>query len=521
LKINPLIFNLTNKTNISLTNQSIASRFSSSVVINCLRGGLAFITTLVIARDLGPEEYGTYAFLVGISASITLFLDLGTSNAFQTFICQKERGKTFLFSFAGWQLFQFLLMLLVVGIVFPEALLNKIFLRENKDLVLLALAAVFMQQRAWVTMVKVGESKRLTQKVQLLNLSIVVVHFLLTIGLWVGEVLSVHLLLWLVFIEHLIFLPVAWKALLVVKTEDGVFDGRSVLQEYITYCLPLVFYSFVGCGYDFMDRWLLQNYGGSAQQGIYEVGFRIGVVSLLVTMSFLNIFWKEISEAKEGGDFERMRFLYFKSSRFLFSLGALSAGFLIPWSDEIIGLMLGPSYIESSPVLVAILIYSAFRSLGILNISMMLATSKTKANVFFGSILMIASFPCTYFVLAPKNAYIPGLELGSLGLSIKLVVFSIIYSNCVSWWICQDYGWKFSSIYQLAALGGSLSCGWFSFELVDAINSLVTINLFFKGVLALFLFCGSAGAMFWHMPSVAGISQQEIKNFFSKFTQSS
>jgi len=519
LNINPLIFNLTNKTNISLTNQSIAPRFFSSVVINCLRGGLAFITTLVIARDLGPEEYGTYAFLVAISASITVFLDLGTSNAFQTFICQKERGKTFLFSYACWQLFQFLLMLLVVGIVFPEALLNKIFLGENKDLVLLALAAVFMQQQAWTTMVKVGESKRLTQKVQLLTLSIAVVHFLLIIGLWVGEALSVHLLLWLVFIEHLIFLPVAWKALLVAETEDGVFDGRSVLQEYITYCFPLVFYSFLGGGFNFIDRWLLQNYGGSTQQGIYEVGLRIGVVSLLVTMSILNIFWKEISEAKENGNLEQMRILYFKCSRFLFTVGALSAGFLIPWSEEIIGLLLGPSYIESSPVLVAILIYSAFRSLGILNVSMMLATSKTKANVIFGSILGTVSIPCTYFVLAPKNVYISGLELGSLGLSIKMLVFSIIYSSCVSWWICQDYGWKFSWIYQLAALGGSLSCGWFSFELVDAINSLISINLFFKGVLALFLFCGSAGAMLWYMPSVAGISQQEIKIFCSKFTK--
>jgi O-antigen/teichoic acid export membrane protein len=510
---------LTIQTNISLASQSITARFYSSVVVNFLRSGLAFITTLVIARDLGPAEFGIYAFLVGISASITFLLDLGTSSAFQTFICQKERGKLFLLSYACWQLFQFLLMLLVVGIIFPEGLLNKIFLGENKNLVLLALAAVFMQQRAWVTMVKIGESQRLTQRVQLLNLSIAVVHFLVTIGFWIGGVLSVYLILWLVLIEHFIFLPVAWKTLFVIKKEDEVFVGRAVLQEYIAYCVPLIFYSFVGFGYDFIDRWLLQNYGGSTQQGLYEAGLRIGMLSLLVTMSLQNIFWKEISEAKESGNLERMRTLYRKASRFLFSFGALSAGLLVPWSEEIVRLMLGPSYIESSPVLVAMLIYSAFRSLGILNISMMLATSKTKANFIFGSILMITSIPCSYFILAPENAYIPGFGLGSLGLSIKLVIFSIISSNSISWWISQDYGWSFSWVYQIAALGGSLSCGWFSFELVDAINSLVSINLFFKGVLALFLFCGSAGAMLWYMPSVAGISQQEIKNFFSKFTK--
>ena len=140
---------------------------------------MAFITTLIIARELGPEEYGSYAFLFGIFIAITSLLDFGTSHAFQTFISQKERGKMFVLSYACWQLLQFILALLVIGVFFPENWLEQVWLGHKKDLILLALAAVFMQQQAWATMIKIGESKRLTHIVQLLNLSIAVVHFFL------------------------------------------------------------------------------------------------------------------------------------------------------------------------------------------------------------------------------------------------------------------------------------------------------------------------------------------------------
>ena len=103
-----------------MTNPSISSRFAVSVLANLLRGGLVFVTTIIIARVLGPEVYGDYAFLLGSFVATMSLLNMGSSNAFQTFISQKERGKLFVLSYAGWQLLQILLMLLVIGIILPE-----------------------------------------------------------------------------------------------------------------------------------------------------------------------------------------------------------------------------------------------------------------------------------------------------------------------------------------------------------------------------------------------------------------
>jgi O-antigen/teichoic acid export membrane protein len=508
--------NLTAKTHIPLVNPSISSRFAFSVVANLLRGGLAFTTTIIIARVLGPEVYGDYAFLLGSFVATMGLLSMGTSNAFQTFMSQKERGKMFVFSYAGWQLLQILLVLFVIGVILPTQWLDQIWLGHEKGIVLLAVAAVFMQQRAWQTMIQIGESRRLTHRVQRLNISIAAVHFVLVGGFWMGEMLSIRLIFGLILVEHLIFLFVACKVLFIFKLEGEPFDGRSVLREYGTYCTPLIIYSIVGFGCEFADRWMLQNFGGSKQQGLYEIGYRFGALSLLITASLLNIFWKEIAEAKEKGNLELMQKLYRKTSRFLFTLGVVIAGFLVPWSEEIILFLLGPSYVEGSSVLAIMLVLSAFASLAQINGSMLLASGKTKAHFAFGSIFMGLSIPCSYFILASEEAYLPGLQLGSLGLAMKMLLIVVLHVNVVSWWISRDHGWKFDWIYQGVSLGGSLGLGWLSFEVVETLNNVIPTGLFLKGGLTLILYCGFAGVMIWRIPWVAGTSRQEIKNYYFK-----
>ena len=212
-----------------------------------------------------------------------------------------------------------------------------------------------------------------------------------------------------------------------------------------------------------------------------------------------------------------MQKLYRKASRFLFWLGAVLAGFLIPWCEEIIRLLLGHSYAEGSLVLAIMLLISVFVALSQINGSMMLALGKTKAHFAFGSIFMGVSIPCSYFILASKDAYLPGLQLGSIGLATKMLVFVIVHVNIVSRWISRDHGWKFDWAYQVIALGGALGLGWLSFELVEALNSYISLNLFFKGGLTLLLYGGAMGMMTWQMPWVAGTSRQDIKSYYFRF----
>ena len=100
-----------------MPNLSAKSRFAVSILANTLRGGLSLITVLILARGLGPERYGDFAFLIGSFVAIKILLGMGTPNAFYTFMSQKPRGGMFLTVYAFWQLVQFSLPLLFIAFV--------------------------------------------------------------------------------------------------------------------------------------------------------------------------------------------------------------------------------------------------------------------------------------------------------------------------------------------------------------------------------------------------------------------
>ena len=196
---------------------SISSRFVATVIANLLRGGLNFFATMAIARVLGPEVYGDYAFLLASFIATMNLLDMGTSNAFKTFLFQKKQGKMFVLSYAVWQLLQIFIILLIIGVVLPKSWLGQLWLGQEKNLILFGFAALFIQQKAWQTLTQIGEAERLTHRVQILNVSIAAVHLILIIGFWVGGILSINVIFGLILTEYLFFLPVAYKVLFVSK----------------------------------------------------------------------------------------------------------------------------------------------------------------------------------------------------------------------------------------------------------------------------------------------------------------
>ena len=92
----------------------------------------------------------------------------------------------------------------------------------------------------------------------------------------------------------------------------------SIFNEYKYYCIPLIPLAWLGAAHDFADRWMLQTWSGSKEQAYFGVAAQISGVSLLVTTAILRIFWKEIAEAHQAGNFNKVGALYSKLLRMLF-----------------------------------------------------------------------------------------------------------------------------------------------------------------------------------------------------------
>ena len=82
--------------------KEIAARFGVSLIANACRAVLGFITAMLLARWLGPSEYGRVVFLVASHLAIQQFVDMGTSSAYFTFLSERVRSKYFVLILWGF-----------------------------------------------------------------------------------------------------------------------------------------------------------------------------------------------------------------------------------------------------------------------------------------------------------------------------------------------------------------------------------------------------------------------------------
>ena len=248
-----------------MSKNSIKSRFFVSLIGNILRSGINFTTSLLVARLLGPNEFGRMAFLIAIFTSIKSLVDLGTSSAFFTFISQKIRSKRFIIFYWKWISLQFLFIIFILFCILPTSLIEKVFFEKNKILILLAFIATFMQGTFWQISSQMAEAQRNTLKVQIINVVTIIFHLIVVLTLWKFKIIGIVFLFISIIIEWLIAGVLASKLYnnssnLITENNFIVESKHSIYKEYKAYCLPLIPYVIFGFIYEFGDRWMKNKY---------------------------------------------------------------------------------------------------------------------------------------------------------------------------------------------------------------------------------------------------------------------
>ncbi|MFH1618674.1 MAG: lipopolysaccharide biosynthesis protein, partial [bacterium] len=399
---------------------SVKKRLFVSLCSNTMRSGMSFLTGLVIARGLNPAGYGDLTFLLGSFVAIRSLLDLGTANAFYTFISQARRPVRYYTFYGLWLVAQFFITIVVVALLLPEALLVKIWLGHSRPVILLAFAASFFQQQLWQTINQIGEASRKTVKVQYLNVSLAAVYLCAAFFLSFSGAISVSAILITLIVLYCLAALLSIRVLSpfdpAPEPASGAITPGQMFEKYRAYCFPLVALSLVGFAYDFSDKWMLQRFGGANQQGFYQVAYLLASISILATTSTLNIFWKETAEAIKLQNTARVYHIFCKVSRGLFMFGAVLSGFLIPWSGQIVSVFLGKAYSPAGPVLTLMLLYPVHQSLGQIAGTMLLAGERTKQYLTVSAGFMLLSLPISYLMQAPSEGLlVPGLNLGAVG----------------------------------------------------------------------------------------------------------
>lgn len=471
--------------------------------------GLSFVTGIMLAQGLGPAEYGNFNFLLATLTSLRGLLDMGSSSAFYTFISRTKRGPRSYIHYALWLGIQAAVVILVVGLL-PHAWIDRLWVSHSRSLVMLAFIAAFLSTAVWRAAELLAESRRETIWIQQIRLGLAIAHFCLVGVGTLRHALDVHLVFVLLILEYAAAtLWCLWKfdwdeAL--AKDEPPI-TARADFSAYAVYCKPLVLTSLVGFLGEYSSRWLLQSFSGSVQQGFFSIGTQIATVSLLGVTSMLNIFWKEISVASGTGDMIRMRSLFGKSTDTLFFASAALSCCLIPSSREIILTFLGRDYVAGWQSFAILLLFPVYQTLGQLTGSYVLAAHQTQKYFFFSLITLTMSVPISYFLVAPRHAVVPGLELGALGMALSQVGAVAISVNVQGWIISRSLGSRWPFIRQLGTMAALLiigfACRGMASWLIPATPSKVVMlsGMAVAGV----LYLGATLGLAYAFPSLTGI----------------
>ena len=455
--------------------ENYTSRISYTLIGNLFRSLISFITSMLIARELAPESYGRYIFLIGTFIALKQLLDFSSSSAFFTFISQKKRSLKFVKIYWVYVALELLLPLVIIAFFIPSDLINTIWKDESKTVIILGLLAVFLQSTVWPITVQMAESIRKTYYVQIINVLLVFLHLLTVIFLWFFDLLAVSFLFSVIIIEWLIGILLLiniyrqnHNKLSIEEPQNDSF--KSVFNEFWIYCSPFIPYMILGFINEFGEKWMLQTWAGAEQQAYFGIANQFASIALLVSVSIIKVFWKEVAEAHQSGNLQLVKELYLNSTRMLFFIGLMISIPLLPWANDILIIILGDSYTKGSMVFLIMLLYPIHQTIGQINGTMFYATENTRPFVIGNIIFLILSIIFTIIFLAPKDFLIPGLALGSVGLAIKLVFLQFFQVNVFSWFLAKKFNWNFDGFNQILLMAISLLFIYLSHLLIKQLS---------------------------------------------------
>jgi len=491
-------------------------RFAVTATANVFRLALSFLSGLVVARGLGAANYGDFSFLLGSFTAINLILDMGSSPAYYTFLAARKRKPTFFLVYLLWTIgIQFGGTVLVLWLILPERAVHWVWAGQGRNLVLLAFGVSFMTTQIWTMVSQLGEALRRTIIVQACATTQALLHLILVAYAAHRGWLSVQIVFWFLIAEYaLLALVLGIRFLPESMANSGAQTDtvRSTVADFVRYCKPLVVYGWVGFFYHFADRWLLQTFGGSRQQGFFSIGQQFGAVSLLATTSIINVFWKEIAEARERHDSEREKKLYMAVRRALYFCGAWLSCLLIPYCREIVRWALGADYGGAWLPLAIMLIYPIHQSVGQIQGTVFYATGHTAAYSKIGVFMMLISIPIAYLMLAPRSAAVPGLNLGAVGLALKLVFLQLLSIGLLSYKLKRLHGWGTDYSHEAIVLLLLLTLGFTGRFVAGGLVAALLPGGRLTTALAGSIFYGVTSiALLYFRPMFIGIPNSELK----------
>ena len=369
---------------------NLSKRVLFSITLTSSRGGITFLIGIILAKFMHVSEFGLYSYLVAIFLSIRVLVDASSTDAFLTFLSEKDRDIRYISYFFGWLLLQLLFTVSLIAALIALQLEELVFATEDLELIFLALLATFVQVSIWQAVVNMSESQKKTIAIQFIWLACVLMYAGSVILFATNSSIDIKTVFWTV-IFFWCFSSIAGLYLYKPTRYETSTKIRTFVIDYWSYSKPLIILGLAGFLFEFFDRWMLQVWGGSVEQGYYSAAKLFLIPPTILSVSVLKIYWKEVVSLLSQKNHERFVTVYSTLCTLILLICSVYVGLIFPQLQYLISLLLNQTYIDGLLTFYVLLLYSIHQGIGQINSATFLAAKYTYDHSVIGILFVCLS----------------------------------------------------------------------------------------------------------------------------------
>lgn len=502
-----------------MENSTLSKRYLTKLTANLVGMVVNLFIAAIVPRALGPGNFGNFEFLRDFFQRVVGLLNIGTIQAFYTKLSQRQND-------FGLVVFYFFIIICVFFLMFVFCFSAQLtntakYIWPDQENVYIYLGAVwgcltflmkffFHMSDAYGLTVH-SEKLRIIQRV--FGLGIIV-------SLYFAGLLNLKTL----FFYHYTIIAFVCLGLIYLFTKNGKSLRRSwylcfkqikhYFQEFYHYCHPLVVYAIVGFIVGILDRWLLQYFAGSVQQGFFSLGFRIGAICFLFTSAMTPLILREFSIAHAQKNISEMAKLFRRYIPLLYAIAAYFACYVAVQAGKVTYIFGGEQFGAALLPVTIMAFYPIHQTYGQLSGSVFYATGQTKLYRNIGIFFQVMGLPILYLLLAPKKKI--GLDAGATGLALKMVGVQFIGVNVQLYYNAKLLGLKYKKYlaHQIISLGILLLFALFSAYGLDYLFS--EWSIIFRFVASGFMYTILVIGLILLYPIVFGLRKGDVHKLLAK-----
>lgn len=505
---------------------TLARRYLFKLLANVASVPVYLAMEAILPRALGPQMYGNYSFATTLFQQLSGFLDMGTSTCFYNALSRRQ-NETGLIGFYFRVSLVVAAISLVVALCMLEPAVGNL-LMPDVPLWLAPLAALWAFLTWWGRVLRsMNDAVGATVASELVRTVLALVGVLMLGGLFLLDKLNIHTL----FIQQYLLLGGTALGFWLVTRKHwherqealhfglSTEQGRAYRREFFDYSHPLFVQALLSFLMLSSERWLLQWFDGSAEQGFFALSQKVSMACFLFVSAMTPLIMRELSIAWGRQDRESMARLLDRFAPLLYVVAAYFSCFTLAEGPALVDIFGGAQFAAAVLPVQIMALYPLHQAYGQLAGSVFHATGRTRTLRNIAAFECIYGFAAAWIMLAPAQYF--GFNLGAVGLAIKTVCCQWITVNLYLWLASKFIPLNFrrNLLHQFWSLAVLLMLAFGCRELTLMLN-LGDAESFIRFCISGCIYTLAVAALTFCMPALLGLSRQDCRELFIRFKKS-